>query len=313
MTKGSVRVDVGPATEDGQVISINTGALSIIANPYRLDGRSSSHPLDVRGWTTMNSFALVEGDHVLVYSTGYSAHREALLSQLRKIVGLRTVSVAIPRPEWASMCNARAIADEFHTNTTEPFIVHQRLIMPPHLLLDFDADSAGASSVLAGCQLRMLSSTTRTLVDPDGQRGLDFLVPELRLLPTNWAYDSGTKTLFTGDAFCWVWKDEEAGPWLVDGPETDPTTLERVGHSLSAGRYWWLEGAATESIRTAIATLFDKYDVRFIAPDHGAVIAGEAVSRHVGYLDEYLRLAARNPSIGVEAGQWKTSSMRAPA
>ncbi|NMA96935.1 MAG: hypothetical protein GX970_02305 [Phyllobacteriaceae bacterium] len=261
----------------------------------------------------MNTFALVEGEHVLVYSTGYSAHREALLAHLRKIVGQRTVSVAIPRPEWASMCNARAIADEFHKNFDQQFVVHQRLINPPHLLLDFDADSVGASSVLAGCQLRMLSSTTRTLVDPNGERGLDFIVPELRLLPTNWAYDSATKTLFTGDAFCWVWKDEETGPWLVDAPETDPTTLERVAHSLSAGRYWWLEGAATQSIRVAIARLFENYEVRFIAPDHGAVIAGEAVSRHVGYLDEYLRLAARNPSIGIEAGQWKTSKMRASA
>lgn len=304
------KVELTPYTGDGQVVRIGDGALSVVANPYKLDGRSSSHPLNVRGWTTMNTFVLVEGDHAMVYSTGYTIHKQALLAQLRRIVGRRQVSIAVPRPEWASMCNARAIADAFHANADGPFVVHQRMIMPPRLLLDFDADYSEPSPGLAKSELYMLSSTARTPVAPGSERGLDFFVPELRLLPANWAYDTGTRTLFTGDAFCWVWHDREEGPWMVDDAASDPTTLERVAHSLSGGRYWWLQGAVTDSIRRAVSEMFEKHDIRVIAPDHGAVIAGAGVRRHVQFLLDYLEMAARQPSIGVEAGSWTTDSMR---
>jgi len=34
-------------------------------------------------------------------------------------------------------------------------------------------------------------------------------------------------------------------------------------------RYWWLEGAPTDSIRRGIGDVFDKYDIETIAPGYG--------------------------------------------
>ncbi|MFT4011814.1 MAG: hypothetical protein QM682_00165 [Paracoccus sp. (in: a-proteobacteria)] len=291
--------------DDSQVIRIGDGALNVIANPIKLDGRSSSHPLDVRGWTTMNTFLLIEGDHALVYSTGFTAHRASLMRRLRELVGDRKVSMAIPRVEWASMCNARAIADTFEIDA-----IYQRVEAPPELFLDFHADSVGPSRGLTTGRLVPMVNTLKMAVHPDRPRALEFLVPELRLLPSNWGYDPATKTLFTGDTFSWVWQDSVAGPWFLDSAKDDPTTLERVIHQLTHGRYWWLPGAETGPIREALDETFAKFDIAFIAPDHGPVLAGEAVARHIALLDQCLAEVEKRPSIGVAAGQWTISSMR---
>jgi hypothetical protein len=302
-----------PYCEDGQVIDVNDGALYIVANPYKLDGRASSHPLDVRGFTTMNTFVLVEGENALVYSTGFTAHGKALVAQLRRLIAGKIVSIAIPRPEWASMCNARVIADAFEAEARGPVVVYQRLRNPPADFLDFHAGYPQRSGALARSELRLIDGRSRLRISPGSDRGLDFIVPELRLLPANWAYDGSTKTLFTGDSFCWVWQPTERGPWVLDDADRDPTTLDRLAHSLTSGRYWWLLGAETDSIRRALADMFDRLDIRIIAPDHGAILTGDAVSKHFALLDEFLAQAATLSSIGIEAGQWPTTSLREPA
>lgn len=291
--------------DDSQVISVGGGALNVIVNPVRLDGRTSSHPLDVRGWTTMNTFVLIEDDHALVYSTGFTAHRVSLMKRLRELAGNRKVSIAVPRVEWASMCNARAIADAF-----DIFNIYQRVESPPELFLDFHADSDEPSHGLRKGKLVPMQTGMTLLVHPERSRALRFVVPELRLLPSNWGYDPATKTLFTGDTFCWIWQDSADGSWELDSAENDQTTPDRVMHALTRGRYWWLPNAETESIRDALRETFETYDVEVIAPDHGPILKGAAVARHVAFLDECLAQAGRAKSIGVEAGQWTISSMR---
>ena len=55
-------------------------------------------------------------------------------------------------------------------------------------------------------------------------------------------------------------------------------------------RYWWLEGAPTDSIRRGIDNVFDKYDVETIAPGYGCILRGrKVVARHVRMLDEILK------------------------
>jgi hypothetical protein len=55
-------------------------------------------------------------------------------------------------------------------------------------------------------------------------------------------------------------------------------------------RYWWLEGAPTDSIRRGIAEVFDKYDIETIAPGYGCILHGrDVVARHYRMLDEFLK------------------------
>jgi flavorubredoxin len=111
----------------------------------------------------------------------------------------------------------------------------------------------------------------------------------IRLIATRWLYDRATRTLFSSDMFTHVWRAREDGPWIVS--EDDDTTSARDLRSfLLNTRYWWLEGAPTDSIRRGIGEIFDKHDVETIAPGYGCVLSGrKVVARHYRMLDEILK------------------------
>ena len=96
----------------------------------------------------------------------------------------------------------------------------------------------------------------------------------IRLIATRWLYDQATRTLFSSDMFTHVWRAHADRPWIVT--EDDDTTSPRELRSFMLNtRYWWLEGAPTDSIRRGIADVFEKYDVETIAPGYGCVLEGE--------------------------------------
>jgi hypothetical protein len=282
-----------------EVVPIVEGKLYALVNGYALDGRAGSHPISARGYTTMNCYLLLEQTRALLVSTGYSVHQQSLLAQLEEFVGERKLSLALPRIEFMAMCNGLPIANRFDVDVS-----YQRLPVPPTEFLNFRPGfTTNERDALGKLKLGTIKTTTPAPVDDAGTRRLEFLVPELRLLPSNWAYDDGTGTLFTGDAFSWVWHDTPEGPWLSDGE--DPTTPERIEYFLLENRYWWLAGAQTDRIRAWLKSMFRDYEINAIAPDHGAVLVGDAVTRHAEMLDEVLERLGSVASIGLEAGTWR--------
>jgi hypothetical protein len=290
---------VTSAATAGTTLSLAEGRLVALVNPLELDGRGSSHPFDVRGLSTMNCYLLVEDGRALLLGTGYSVHQESLLAQLDELVGGRRLTLVIPRVEFPSMCNARPIADRFPVD-----VVYQRLPTHPSQFLNFRPGFQPGPGGLRDVTLEPIRPDAPVLLDPAGARRLRFMLPELRLLPSSWAYDDGTRTLFTGDMFSWVWRETPAGPWLLEGDGDDPTTPARVAHFLLRNRYWWLAGGATAALRSAVAEVFDRFEVAVVAPDHGCLLAGGALARHRRLLDDALAAAAELPADGVGAGRW---------
>ena len=71
------------------------------------------------------------------------------------------------------------------------------------------------------------------------------------------------------------------------------------------GRFWWLPGADTASLRTAIDDVFDRYDVETIAPGFGCILHGAGVvAHHRKLLDAALRQLGEEPSIGRSVAHW---------
>ena len=63
-------------------------------------------------------------------------------------------------------------------------------------------------------------------------------------------------------------------------------------------RYWWLEGAPTDSIRRGIADVFEKYDVETIAPGYGCVLRGpQGGGAHYKMLDEFLKACDKSVAV----------------
>ena len=244
----------------------------------------------------MNCYLFLEDDHALLYSTGYSVHEQALMTQLGSLVGDRTLTMVIPRVEFPSMCNARAVAENYTVDG-----VYQRL--PPHAgdVMNF---RPGASR--DGGRLRQATSgpIPAQLGFGSASRGqLVFLKPGLRILNTAWVYDPETRTLLTNDQFSWASRPTATGPWLAT-EDTDTTTAADVEHFLLYNRYWWLAGADTTALRREMAEIFDRFEIDAIGPDHGCVIVGDAVGRHYQLLDDVLAAAATRTSKGIEAGRW---------
>src|SRR5258708_28156601 len=90
--------------------------------------------------------------------------------------------------------------------------------------------------------------------------------------------------------FSHVWRDTETGPWVVTEADNDPTSARHIRSFMLNTRYWWLEGAPTDSIRRGIGDVFDKYDIETIAPGYGCILRGrKVVAQHYRMLDEFLK------------------------
>lgn len=120
-------------------------------------------------------------------------------------------------------------------------------------------------------------------------RELEVIQPVLRLLPTSWAFDHATGTLFTSDAFAHVQAAPSDG---VPSPEARRVTAD-AGTALDVAAHlfvkfeWLRQLPEPEStyIADGVARVFEDYDVATIAPTHGCVIHGrELVQRHKDWL-----------------------------
>jgi flavorubredoxin len=126
-------------------------------------------------------------------------------------------------------------------------------------------------------------------------RKIDVMQAPIRLIATRWLYDRNTKTLFSSDMFTHTWRDGASGPWIITEADNDPTSTADVRSFMLNTRYWWLEGAPTDSIRRGITNVFEKYDVETIAPGYGCILRGrKVVQRHYQMLDEFLKASDKS-------------------
>jgi flavorubredoxin len=121
-------------------------------------------------------------------------------------------------------------------------------------------------------------------------RPIEVMHAPIRLIATRWLYDRATKTMFSSDLFTHIWRDTTKGPWIVNETDNDSTSPADLRSFMLNTRYWWLEGAPTDSIRRGIANVFDKWDVETIAPGYGCILRGKKlVERHYQMLDDFLK------------------------
>jgi flavorubredoxin len=155
------------------------------------------------------------------------------------------------------------------------------------LWFDFGAKQDGRD-ILGSMKVTAVTRAD-TIALGKGGRAIDVMQAPIRLIATRWLYDRTTRTLFSSDLFTHVWRDRASGPWIVNEAD-DTTRLADLRSFMLNTRYWWLEGAPTESIRRGIGEVFDKHDIETIAPGYGCILSGRAVvARHYAMLDELLK------------------------
>jgi hypothetical protein len=279
-----------------------------LQNTFPLDGRASAYPPSARGFTVSNCYLLKEDDGAILLDSGYPVHAPAILKQIGALIGKDHPLSVFPlrMNEFMSVCNVNAVADAF--NVVECYSP----VPEVHLWVDFSAKApatnghatnghagnghatnghAGHDHVdLGNLKTTLVSGNIQQLqVGKSGKRPLDAIVAPVRLIGTRWSYDYASKTLFSSDMFPHIWRDTEAGPWVVEDGEDDSTEAH-VRSFLLNTRYWWLEGARTDTLRKGLGMVFDKYDIETLAPGYGCILRGRKnVEREYKILDEVLR------------------------
>ena len=275
----------------GGIAELAEGKLYALQNPYKLDGRVSSYPASARGYSVANCYLLKQPDAAMLIDTGFGKDEQLIISQIESLIAPGSPLSLFPLRlnEFMSINNVETFAGHFNIETC--------YTSNPDAALWFDFGAkADGRSILDSMPVTAVTRSDTINLGNKG-RAIDVMQAPIRLIATRWLYDRATRTLFSSDMFTHVWRDRADGPWIVTD-DTDTTTEREMRSFLLNTRYWWLEGAPTDSMRRGIGTVFDKYDIETIATGYGCILRGrKTVARAYRMLDDILK--AMDKSVAV--------------
>jgi flavorubredoxin len=240
----------------------------------------------------VNSYLLTQPDAAMLIDTGFGKDEPVIRAQIESLIapGLPLSMFPLRLNEFMSINNVESFADHFNVATcytSNPDAA---------LWFDFGAKENGRD-ILDSMKVTAVTRAD-TIELGKGGRAIDVMQAPIRLIATRWLYDRATKTLFASDMFTHVWRDTETGPWIVRDADNDSTSPRDVRSFMLNTRYWWLEGAPTDSIRRGIGDVFDKYDIETIAPGYGCILSGRTVvARHYRMLDDFLKACDKSVAV----------------
>jgi hypothetical protein len=276
----------------GGIAALADDRLYALQNPFALDGRVSSYPASARGFAVANSYLLTQPDAAMLIDTGFGKDEPVIRAQIESLIapGLPLSMFPLRLNEFMSINNVESFAGHFNVETCYTSNIDAAL------WFDFGAKAEGRDI------LKSMKVTAVTRADTielgKGGRLIDVMQAPIRLIATRWLYDRATRTLFSSDMFTHVWRDTATGPWIVTEADNDATAPRDVRSFMLNTRYWWLEGAPTDTIRRSIGNVFDKYDIECIAPGYGCILRGRnVVERHYKMLDEFLKACDKSVAV----------------
>src|SRR5580698_10513488 len=265
-----------PQAFAGGIASLADDKLYALQNPFALDGRVSSYPASARGFSVANSYLLTQPDAAMLIDTGFGKDEPAIRAQIEQLIapGLPFSMFPLRLNEFMSINNVESFAGHFNVETCYTSNIDAAL------WFDFGAKAEGRD-ILKSMKVTAVTRADTIELGKSG-RAIDVMQAPIRLIATRWLYDRSTRTLFSSDMFTHVWRDAATGPWIVTDADNDSTSFADVRSFMLNTRYWWLEGAPTDSIRRGIGNVFDKYDIETIAPGYGCILRGRnVVARYV--------------------------------
>src|SRR5580693_4747465 len=273
-----------PQSFAGGIASLADDRLYVLQNPFALDGRVSSYPASARGFSVVNSYLLTQPDAAMLIDTGFGKDEPVIRAQIESLIapGLPLSLFPLRLNEFMSINNVASFAGHFNVETCYTSNIDAAL------WFDFGAKAEGRD-ILKSMKVTAVTRADTIELGKEG-RAIDVMQAPIRLIATRWLYDRSTRTLFSSDMFTHVWRGTATGPWIVTDADNDPTSLRDVRSFMLNTRYWWLEGAPTDTIRRGIGNVFDTYDIECIAPGYGCILRGRnVVERHYRMLDEILK------------------------
>ncbi|MGM0591450.1 MAG: MBL fold metallo-hydrolase [Halobacteriota archaeon] len=98
---------------------------------------------------------------------------------------------------------------------------------------------------------------------------------------TVWIYDHGSKVLVTADGFGNHHTEDESD--LTSGDFDDGIDTARI-HDFHRDALRWLRFVDPEKLRVSLESIFDAYDISYVAPIHGNPIASDDIETYMDRL-----------------------------
>src|ERR1700680_3768509 len=235
-----------PQAFAGGIASLADDRLYALQNAFALDGRVSSYPASARGFAVANSHLRTQSDAAMLIDTGFGKDEPAIRAQIEELIapGLPLSMFPLRLNEFMSINNVESFAGHFNVETCYTSNIDAAL------WFDFGAKAEGRD-ILKSMKVTAVTRADTIELGKHG-RAIDVMQAPIRLIATRWLYDRAPRTLFSSDMFAHVWRDTQKGPWIVTEADNDSTSPRDVRSFLLNTRYWWLEGAPTDSIRRGI-------------------------------------------------------------
>ncbi|WP_353531650.1 MBL fold metallo-hydrolase [Cognatishimia sp. WU-CL00825] len=192
----------------------------------------------------------------LLFDSGSHIHRREIMAQLRELLGATAPGyVFLTHTELPHTGNIRAILDAW----PETQLVCSSAILP-HVELPWWVTADQVQYAYAGTE------------GTYGGRSISFLDGILKDQPgTHWMFDNRTGTLFTADAFGYLYP--ATADLVFDDELEDSVSCDWLKRYHEAA-FRFLPMVNGAKVNADIARVFKKRDVKIIAPTHGNAMRG---------------------------------------
>ena len=236
-----------------------------------------------------NSYLLTQPDAAMLIDTGFGKDEPAIRAQIESLIapGLPLSLFPLRLNEFMSINNVETLRRRTSTSSNATPAISTRRCG------SISAPRRTAASILDAMQVTAVTRADTIQLGQSG-RAIDVMQAPIRLIATRWLYDRATTHAV---------QLRHVHPRLARArgravdrhrADDDTTSARELRSFMLNTRYWWLEGAPTDSIRRGIGEVFDKYDIETIAPGYGCILRGrKVVARHYRMLDEILKAWTR--------------------
>jgi flavorubredoxin len=226
-----------------------------------LDGRLSWAPAGARGWQPANCYLMLGSDGAVLIDTGLRLHAPAIVEQLNTLLPRDLpLSIILTRTEMDCCLNIETIEAARSVQT----IIYTGGITVPRAHADV-------------YRVNVEEGQTLEMEAAPGLR-IQLVAPRLRLLPTLWPYDPQSEVLFTSDSFGHARCEVDLTRLIISARSVAAVDVEVEVIQQLRTKFAWLASADPAPVARDLIQIFDSRCVRTLAPTHGRMFQGEAVT-----------------------------------
>lgn len=222
-------------------------------------------PLGLSGRLPVQGYLIRNADQALLIDTGLVVHIDAIREALDDLIGKRTLEVTMTRREMDTIMNLPWILERYAVKK-----VHFGGDISPLDFFDILEEVAAEAQARAFTDIELAWLRPGLAVEYAGVH-CDVVRPSVRVLATQWLYETSSKTLFCADFLGFLPTDRD-GPYVI-GEEVEQISVDQIVAHLGR-KFDWLRGINPEPITNDLRRVLNDFPPDRLCPNYGPTIEG---------------------------------------